>query len=430
LQALGYLIFGLLIVLIGFDLQQPSPYDFLAPAVMLLWLAMGVKVPRSSIFFFALLLTYGLSLVLALVPYLDNPKSVEWVGISLYLIITAVFFTMFFSEETQRRVELALKAFLASCALSAIAAIIGYFDLAGSRDLFSKMGRATGTFEDPNVFGSFLILGVLYLLRDFVTGEGRHVFLRVLIFPLLLTGVFLSFSRGSWIATATAAVALLTMTFVTSSSRRDRRRIVGLSLFVVVMAAGSIVALLASDEVRAMFDTRAEVQSYDEGETGRFGNQLRAIPALIENPLGFGPLRYRFIFGFDPHNSYLSSFANGGWLGGLAFIGLMLATTYIGMRLALKPSPYSRQAQILVATHLTFVLQSFQIDLDHWRHVFLVWGAIWGLEVARLRWLARFRLPVWSRARSSIGRFHDRGRTPAGDQPDPRYILGGCRGRG
>ena len=189
------------------------------------------------------------------------------------------------------------------------------------------------------------------------------------------------------------------MTFVTSSSARDRSRIFWLSLFVMVIAATSIVALLASDEVRAMFETRAEVQSYDEGETGRFGNQLRAIPALIENPLGFGPLRYRLIFGFDPHNSYISSFANGGWLGGLAFIGLMLATTYIGIRLAMRPSPYRRHAQILVATHLTFVLQSFQIDLDHWRHVFLVWGAIWGLEAARLRWLARFRPPMWNSLR-------------------------------
>jgi hypothetical protein len=151
-------------------------------------------------------------------------------------------------------------------------------------------------------------------------------------------------------------------------------------------------ALLASPEVRDMFEVRAHVaQEYDEGETGRFGSQLRAVPELMARPNGFGSLRYRFIFGFEPHNAYLNAFASGGWIGGFAFLGLVVATTFVAARLAMRPSPYQRQGQILCAVHATFVLQGFQIDLDHWRHVYLVWGAIWGLDAARLRWLARQR---------------------------------------
>ena len=78
-------------------------------------------------------------------------------------------------------------------------------------------------------------------------------------------------------------------------------------------------------------------------------------------------------------------------MGGFAFIGLMLATTFVGFRLSIRPSPYQRHAQIFFATQLTFILQSFQIDIDHWRHIYLVWGALWGLEAARLRWLAEQR---------------------------------------
>ena len=33
-----------------------------------------------------------------------------------------------------------------------------------------------------------------------------------------------------------------------------------------------------------------------------------------------------------------------------------------------------------------FFLQAFQIDIDHWRHVFLLLGGVWGLETARVRW--------------------------------------------
>jgi hypothetical protein len=168
-----------------------------------------------------------------------------------------------------------------------------------------------------------------------------------------------------------------------------RRRIVLLSLVMLIVGAASIVGLLAIDGVRSMFEERAQVaQPYDEGETGRFGQHLRAIPALLDLPNGFGPLRYRLTFRFDPHNSYLNSFASGGWISGLAFLGLMLATTYVGLRLAWQPSPYQRHGQILFAAHLTFFVQAFQIDIDHWRHVYLVWGAIWGLEAARRRWLA------------------------------------------
>jgi O-antigen ligase len=149
------------------------------------------------------------------------------------------------------------------------------------------------------------------------------------------------------------------------------------------------------DGVESMVEERAHViQPYDTGETGRFGQHLRAIPALLDRPNGFGPMRYKYMFRFDPHNSYLNSFASGGWIGGLAFLGLVLATTFVGLRLSLRPSPYQRHAQIFFAAHLTLVLQSFQIDVDHWRQVYLIWGAIWGLEVARVRWLATQRRAV------------------------------------
>ena len=32
------------------------------------------------------------------------------------------------------------------------------------------------------------------------------------------------------------------------------------------------------------------------------------------------------------------------------------------------------------------LIQGFQIDVDHWRQLFLCFGAVWGMEAARLRW--------------------------------------------
>jgi O-antigen ligase len=392
LEAIGYGLFALMILLIGIDVSQPAPYDFVALPVILYWLALGLRVPRQGVFFVGLLLIYLVGIFLATVPHFDKPDSPPWAVISVYLVMTTIFFMMFFSDETHYRLELALTAFLASSLIAAVAGIMGYFDILGTYAIFTDEERAMGTFRDPNVFGSFLILPVFFLIRDLITGEGQRPLLGFVLLPVLLAGVFLAFSRGTWSVTIIGTVVLIGMTFWTSRSVRVRRRIVLLSVVTGILATGSIVGLLAMEGVQSMFEERAHiVQPYDAGETGRFGQHLRAIPALLDRPNGFGPMRYKYMFRFDPHNSYLNSFASGGWIGGLAFLGLVLSTTFVGLRLALRPSPYQRHAQIFFAAHLTLVLQSFQIDVDHWRQVYLIWGAIWGLEVARVRWLASQR---------------------------------------
>jgi hypothetical protein len=392
LERIGYALVALTIACIGIAYPEPSPYDIAAVPTILLWLLLGLRVPRSALLFFGLLLVYHVSLFMALVPHLHQRASVTWTASSAYLMVTAVFFAMFFCEETSRRVELALKAFLASCIVAATAGIIGYFDILDTGEVLTLWGRASGTFKDPNVLGSFLILGALYLSRDLLTGEARRPSLRLAILAPVGAGIFLSFSRGSWIAAVVALATLVGLTLVTTKSAAIRRRIAVLSLATAALVAIAVAGLLSIDHVREMLEIRAQVtQDYDEGETGRFGNQVRAIPLLLERPNGFGPLRFRAFFGFEPHNTYIGSFANGGWAGGLSFLALVLTTSYVGFRLALRPSPYQRQAQIVAAANFVLVLQAFQIDIDHWRHVFLIWGMIWGLEAARLKWLAEER---------------------------------------
>ena len=51
------------------------------------------------------------------------------------------------------------------------------------------------------------------------------------------------------------------------------------------------------------------------------------------------------------------------------------------------PLPFRREAQIVWPALFIFFLQALQIDVDHWRHVFLLFGMVWGLEAARMKWL-------------------------------------------
>jgi hypothetical protein len=109
---------------------------------------------------------------------------------------------------------------------------------------------------------------------------------------------------------------------------------------------------------------------------------------LIDDPLGMGPLRWRLNFGLEPHNSYIGSFANGGWVGGVVFTGLVLVTGFVGFRLMSQDTPFRRHAQIVWPALLMFFLQAFQIDVEKWRHVYMMLGMVWGLEAARLAWRA------------------------------------------
>lgn len=388
-ERVGYALLAQTIFFSCFTFLRPSPYDFVAVATILLWLGLGLRIHRAVLTILGLLVAYLLSLVFALLPYLDEALPVEWTFQSAYLIVTAVFFIMFFSDDTLARVRFGLNAYVASSLFAAGCGILSYFD--ALNDVFFKMdGRASGVFEDPNLLGSFLILSALYNAHNLLTGRTRRVLASLAVTLVLCACIFLSFSRGSWAATIVGFGLMIFMTWQTARSREVRRRIARLSTFALVAVALLIGSLFTLDGVSERFTDRAQVtKDYDEGETGRFGNQIRGMQMLLDRPAGFGPLRWRQTFNLDPHNSYIGSFANGGWTGGFAFLGLVLVTTFVGFRLCFSPSPYQRYAQIVWPALFMFFLQAMQIDIEKWRHVYMMLGMIWGLEAARWAWLRR-----------------------------------------
>ena len=387
-----------------FAFSDVSPYDLVAPVAMLLWLGLGIRLHRGAVPLLALLLLYLLAMVTALVPYFDESVPVTWTVQLAYLAATGIFFAMFFSEETESRMELALKAYTASCLFSAVLGIAGYLGLIGVEDLFYKYGRASGTFQDPNVFGSFLTLGALYLMRGLLTGETRRPLFSFVCLLVLLAGIFLSFSRGSWGGSVVATAVMIVAVYGSCDSARMRRRILLLVGATLLLGFVILCGLLTIESVQKMFFERATVsKDYDEGETGRFGNQIRGLGMLLEMPMGMGPLHWRLTFGLEPHNSYIGSFANGGWLGGAVFLLLVGATGFVGFRLMARDTPFRAHAQVVWPALLMFFLQALQIDIEKWRHVYMMLGMVWGLEAARLRWMARAARPGPYAAEASSG---------------------------
>jgi hypothetical protein len=148
-----------------------------------------------------------------------------------------------------------------------------------------------------------------------------------------------------------------------------------------VLAITAILGLLSIPSVNALFEERAAVeQSYDSGATGRFGRQGYAFDLGLSHPLGIGPAEFRNLeIPEEAHDSFATTLHVYGWGGALVWDVLIVMTLARGFAALLRPSPNRRMLIPLLAVYLPLVIQAGIIDIDHWRHYYLIIGLIWGV---------------------------------------------------
>jgi hypothetical protein len=389
------LVDGLVFILVAssaISLFEPSPYDLLAPVALLFWALGGFTVHRAILPFALLLLAYCLLGFLALTPYWRNVDSITYQVLSTYLMMMGVFFALFLAQRSERRADVILSALTLGALIAAVCGLLGYFNVAGLGETFTLYDRAKGSFKDPNVLGPYLTPGVLNLLQRLMLGRARHIFISVAALAIILAGEFVTFSRGAWGVTLFSIALMTGCTYAQADNPRLKRRIMTTAIIAAIVGALVLLILLAQDSTREFFLQRANAtQDYDEGETGRFGNQARSLPMLLDRFWGFGPWRFRLFFGLEAHDSYITAFANDGWLGGLVYVLIAASSVFVGLRLITRPSPYRSRAQIFAPVLISYFALAFVIDIDHWRHFPLLMGAVWGLEAARQKWAAKTR---------------------------------------
>jgi O-antigen ligase len=350
----------------------------------LAFVAARVPIDRAAGPLAFLLVLWNLAGVAALVPVMHSRPAVTFTVTSLYLAFTAVLFACLFADDVMRRLALLRTAYIAAAAFASLIGIAAYFHLIPNAEQFLLGSiRAKSTFKDPNVFGPFLVLPLLFLLERMLRAGFRAT--QLVLTLLMLFALFVSFSRGAWAHFLISAVALAAMMFLTSPSPRLRARILLLSLLAVFGLALLLAAALSIDAISAAFEERASLlQSYDAGPGGRFGRQTEGLLGLLETPFGVGPLQFAKHFGQDPHNVYLNAFASYGWIGGFAYLSLVLATLYVGFRASLVRTAWQSYLLAGFAAFVGATLEGFVIDTDHWRHYYLLLGLIWGLAGATM----------------------------------------------
>jgi len=363
---------------------EPSPYELVTVTAAVLFFATGLRLRLVFMPLILLLVLLNIGYSIGAIPLYDQSDVFSWIMTSWYMALTVIFLAMVLAEDTLARVDMLRRGLIVGAIIASLAGIAGYFHLVpGGDDLLTLYERARGTFKDPNVYGAFLILPALFALQGVVTERFARAFRSAIAFGIISLAILLAFSRAAWGGLILTAAFMLALMVLTSRSRPERSRIVVITLLAVLAAALLLAVLLSFDSVADMFRQRASFdQSYDEGRFGRFGRHILGAAMALDLPFGIGPLQFHHYFPEDTHNSYLNAFMSGGWLSGICYPALIFTTVILGFRHLFVRVPWQRSYLAIFSAFLGTVGESFVIDTDHWRHFWMMLGAMWGMIAA------------------------------------------------
>jgi O-antigen ligase len=366
------------VFLSGFVIAEPAPYDLYMAGLIVVWALFGLRISRAAAPLLVLLVIMNIGGMISMTQMSDIASTPLYISVSLFLAFTAVFFASVTAVQPSLYRVIFL-AYVMSAVLTSLLGIAGYFHAFPGAEIFTKYDRATGAFQDPNVFGPFLVLPGIYLLYLLLTGPVSRMPLLAVPLLIITAGIFFSFSRGAWGMFGVAAILLTGTLFLQSASGKFRLRVVVMTIAAISLLVIAILVILQLPGVSEMYSSRAQLeQSYDTARLGRFARYTIGFQMALEHPLGIGPLVFGTMFGEDTHDIWLKMLMDYGWLGFVSFLTLTLWTIAAGFRILLRDRPWQ---PYLLCAYVAFIgnigLGTF-IDIDHWRHVYLLLGLIWG----------------------------------------------------
>lgn len=366
------------VFLSGFVIDEPAPYDLFMVGLIGVWALFGLRISRAAAPLLVLLITMNIGGMIAMTQMANLANTPLYLAVSLFLAFTAVFFSSVTAVQPGLY-RLIFIAYVFSAVATALLGIAGYFHVFPGAEIFTRYDRAQGAFQDPNVFGPFLVLPGIYLLYLMLTGSIARMPLLAVPLLIITAGIFFSFSRGAWGMFAVSAILLTGALFLQSNSGKFRLRVVIMTIAAITLLVVAMIVILQLPGVSEMFSSRAQLeQSYDTARLGRFARYTIGFQMALEHPLGIGPLVFGTIFGEDTHDIWLKTLMDYGWLGFVSFLSLTLWTIAAGFRILLRDRPWQ---PYLLCAYVAFIgnigLGTF-IDIDHWRHLYLLLGLIWG----------------------------------------------------
>ena len=378
LRLVKFAALGLGVALTGYVLFEPAPYEIYMVALIAVWALFGLRVSRTVAPMLVLLCVFNIGGLVSMAQMAELKDTPLYIAVSLFLAFSAVFFAAVI-ERDLTLLPVIFRAYTAAALFTSVLGVLGYFQLLPGAEIFTLYDRARGGFQDPNVFGPFLMLPAAWLTHGILTGRPMKALLLLSGLIFITLGVFLSFSRAAWGMMAFVVLMVTAIVFIQVQSARLRLRIIMLFGLAIIFLTAALLIALQIPSVADMFSDRAKlVQDYDGARLGRFARHGIGYLMAMENPLGIGPLVFGQLLGEDTHNIWLKALLDYSWLGFAAYLALTWITLGIGFKLLFRKRPWQT---FLVCAYVVYVAHVFVgniIDTDHWRHFYLLLGIIWG----------------------------------------------------
>jgi hypothetical protein len=373
---------------------EPAPTDLFFFLAFATFIYTGANYTPAIMPFMFLLLVYNLGGIITYAFVSPSSEALLYNITSIYMAGSGIFLASYLSVDTAKRIENIFSGYVFGAVVAGILALLAFvfvktigktFVSLGANSLIT-FGRATGLFKDPNVFSTFMVFPCVLLTQRILLGTAKRPLITFVFFGIVFSSLVLALSRGAWINLAGSILTMVALTFLLTHSNALRGRVVLLSMVGLALLTVALILVLSSPDMKELFlDRFTLTKSYDSGERGRFGNQLNAIPLLLDRALGMGPFEFPKIFRENPHNTFINGFVIGGWLAGVTYFCLVCCNLYVGFRTLVIKSPYQNHAILVFSCLLNVTLQGIQIDTEHWRHYYWMMGMMWGLAAATLQ---------------------------------------------
>ncbi|AKI01055.1 lipid A core-O-antigen ligase-like enyme [Hoeflea sp. IMCC20628] len=379
------------VFLSGFVINEPAPYEVYFAALIGIWAIFGLRLSRHIAPLIGLYIVFNIGGMFSILTMEEVNDTPMYMAVSLFLAFTAMFFAAII-EADHRRLRLIYRAYLAAAIITALLGILGYLGAIPGGEIFTRYGRAMGAFQDPNVFGPYLVLPALYLMHGLLTGTLKAAPLRAIGLTILVLGVFFSFSRAAWGLLAICMMLLVLTMLIKERTGAFRLKILIMTLIGSLLLVGAIIVALQFDQIADLFSDRAKlVQAYDGARLGRFERHAIGFLMAMEHPLGIGPLEFGLMWGEDTHNIWLKALMDYGWLGFVSYLVLITWTLVLGFRFLLRERPWQRYLMLAYIVLVGHTIIGSVIDTDHWRHFYLLMGIVWGCIALEMRWQSDLR---------------------------------------
>jgi len=380
--ALGFGLLGIVIV-------EPAPADgvfFVLMAIALVNRRFHLR--RAPVAVVVAIGTFAALNLLSAVQVADPERAASYFMITLFVAAVGLWLCGYVTSRG--RAQLVVRAYLVAAVGSAVAGVLALFFPIPGAELLTEGGRARGLFQDPNVFGPFLIPALLIVVEEIVHPRllTSRLATKAGMSAILAVGVLFCYSRGAWL---NLALGLLAMGVALSLRRGGARRALALVLVAAVAGAAMAGAVVATGSGDFLAE-RARPQTYDQQ---RFSGQRAGLEPAWHYPFGAGPGQFESVAGISAHSTYARVLGEQGFPGLLTLLVLFGLTLGGALRNAMiGRGTYGIGSAALLGAWCGMLVNGFFIDTLHWRHLWIVAALIWAGSMRRRSYAAPTRVPA------------------------------------